>query len=320
MTRVKRPVWILAALLASAAVALPAVAADGPTIKGVVVSVSSSAVAVKDARGVVTTCTLAPKSPSADGYSAGQAVQMQCVRAKGKLVLARLRHLPAPSATPTDEAKPVTFGGAITALSDSAISLHDGDRDLTCSIGASSPSTDGYAVGQHARVACLNGALVKIDAVTAPVNPPKPTGDPPHKTVGARGTLTVLSSSSITVHTDGGDVSCTVGDGSPQLGDFHVGDLVKMGCVDGKLVSLAKADAPAPPTTQPPTTQPPAATTAAGTITALSTTALTVHNDEHGDITCSLGPSSPRLGDYHLGDHVGIACADGALVKIVRLT
>lgn len=317
MTWVKRPAWILAALLASAAVALPAAAADGPTIKGVVVSVSSSAVAVKDAKGIVTTCALAPKSPSVDGYSAGQRVQMQCVRAQGKLVLARVRHLPAPSAPPTDEAKPVTFAGAITALSDSAISLHDGDRDLTCTIGASSPSTDGYAVGQHARVACLDGALVKIAAVTAPAAPPKPTGDPPHKTIGARGTLTALSSSSITVHTDGGDVSCTVGDGSPALGDFHVGDLVKMGCVDGKLVALAKADGSPPP---PPPAQPPATNTAAGTIAALSTTALTVHNVEHGDITCTLGPSSPRLGDFHVGDHVGIACADGTLVKIVRLT
>lgn len=314
MTRVRRPAWIVAALVASAAFALPAAAADGPTIKGVVVSVSSSAVAVKDAKGVVTTCALAPKSPSVDGYSAGQRVQMQCIRAKGRLVLARVRHLPGTSAAPTDETKPVTFAGAITALSDSAISLHDGDRDLICTIDASSPSTAGYAVGQHARVACVNGALAKIAAVTAPVAPPKPTGDPPHKTVGARGTLTALSSSSVTVHTDGGDVSCTVGDGSPALGDFHVGDLVKMGCADGKLVALAKADAPLPP---PP---PPAATTAAGTITALSTTALTVHNAEHGDITCSLGPSSPRLGDYHLGDHVGIACVDGALVKIVRLT
>jgi len=55
-------------------------------------------------------------------------------------------------------------------------------------------------------------------------------------------------------------------------------------------------------------------------ITVLSTSALTVHNDEHGDITCTLGPSSPHLGDYHLGDHVGIACAGGVLVKIVRLT
>ena len=325
----RRPAWIAAALVASVAVALPAAAADAQTIRGVLASVSSSAVAVKDATGIVTTCALAPKSPSVTGYSAGQRVQVQCARAKGGLVLVRVRLLTATSPGSTDETKPVTFAGAITALSDGSISLHDGNRDLTCTLDASSPSTTGFAVGQHARVACVNGALAKIGAVTAPAAAPNPTGDPkpppppppppPHKTVGALGTLTALSTSSVTVHTDGGDVTCTVGDGSPALGDFHVGDRVKMGCVDGNLVVLAKADAP-PPTTTPAAPPPPPATTVSGTISALSTSALTVHNDERGDVTCSLGPSSPRLGDYHLGDHVGMACVGGALVKIVQLT
>jgi hypothetical protein len=312
---VRGPVWIAAALVASFALALPAAATDGRTVTGVVVSVSSSAVAVRDAKGVVTTCALAPKSPSLAGYSAGDRVQARCIRGTRHLVLAHVRHLAA-SAGSTDETLPVTFAGAITALTDGSISLHDGDRDLTCAIGASSPSTAGYAVGQHARVACVNHTLAKIAPVTAPapVSPPKPT-EPPHTTVGALGTLTSLTTTAVTVHTDGGEVTCAIGDGSPALGDFHVGDRVKMGCVDGKLVALAKPDvAPAPPVT------PPTLLTAAGTITVLSTAGLTVHNAEHGDVTCTLSASSPGLGDYHLGDHVGIACADGVLAKIVRLT
>jgi hypothetical protein len=315
MSLVKRPTWILAALAASLAVAVPAGAAEGRAVTGVVASISSSAVAVTDAKGVVTTCSLAAKSPSLAGYSVGERVRMQCVRAKGQLVLARVRALPATSAGPTDETKPVTFAGAITALSDTSISLHDGDRDLTCAIDATSPSTTGFAVGQHAGVACAKGVLAKIVAITAPA--PKPASPsptpPPHKTLGAQGTLTALSSSSVTVHTDGGDVTCAVGPSPPPLGDVQVGDRVKMACVDGTVVALAKADAP-------PKTTPPPATTAGGTITALSTSALTIHNAEHGDLTCSLGPSSPSLDGYHVGDRVGIACADGTLVKIVRLT
>ena len=310
-----RPTWILAALVASLAVAVPAVAAEGRAITGVVASISSSAVAVQDAKGVVTTCSLAAKSPTLAGYSVGERVRMQCVRAKGRLVLARVRALPAATASPTDETKPVTFAGAITALSDSSISLHDGTRDLTCTIDATSPSTASFAVGQHVRVACAKGVLAKITAITRPLPspaPPTPT-PPPHKTLAAQGVVTALSSSSVTVHTDGGDVTCAVGAGSPPLGDFQVGDRIKMACVDGTVVALAKADAP-------PKTAPPPATTAAGTITALSTSALTIHNAEHGDLTCSLGPSSPSLGDYHVGDRVGIACVDGTLVKIERLT
>jgi hypothetical protein len=58
------------------------------------------------------------------------------------------------------------FGGALTALSDDSISLHDGDRDLTCKLDASSPSTADYKVGQHVKVVCAGGTLVSI----APVN------------------------------------------------------------------------------------------------------------------------------------------------------
>ena len=318
MSLVKRLTWILAALAASLAVAVPAGAAEGRAVTGVVASISSSAVAVKDAKGVVTTCSLVAKSPSLAGYSIGERVRMQCVRAKGQLVLARVRALPVTNASPTDETKPVTFAGAITALSDGSITLHDGDRDLTCTVDATSPSTAGFAVGQHAAVACAKGVLEKIAAITRPApspapTTPTPTTPPPHKTLGAQGVLTALSSSSVTVHTDGGDVTCTVGASSPPLGDFQLGDRVKMACVDGTVVALAKADAS-------PNTAPPPATTAGGTITALSASALTIHNAEHGDLTCALGPSSPSLGDYHVGDRVGIACVDGALVKIVRLT
>ncbi len=320
MTRVKRTVLIAVALLATFVAALPAAAEDGASTKGVVVSLTASAVSVKDAKGVVTTCALAAKSPSLAGYAEGDRVQVQCRHAKRGLVLAKVRHLAANTVPPrTDDAKPVTFGGAITALSDGSISLHDGNRDLTCTIDSSSPSTADFHVGQHVKAACTGGVLSAIAALPAPPTStdPKP-GDPPRKTTGAQGTLTALTTSSVTVHTDGGDVTCTVGPSSAGVAHVQVGDRVKMGCVNGALVEIEQVDAGSTPPPPPPAPSP--VVTFAGMLAALSDSSLTVHNLEHGDLTCSLGPSSPRLGDYHLGDRVGIACSGGVLVKITKLS
>jgi len=373
-----RGVVFLSALLSTLAVALSASAAEGVSVRGVLASVSSSGVSVKDAKRVVTTCATAAKSPSLDGYAAGDRVQAACLRVRGKLVLAKIRHLAAPSGTASNDSAPTKFGGVVTALSDAAISLHDGNRDLTCSIGASSPSTAGVKVGQHLNVACSDGVLVTIAPVTpgrayegavtavsaasitvhtangdgtctvgdgspslAGVNvgdrvlagcksdtkqlvllkklPPADDGGGPgsgsHKTTGAAGTVSAVSSRSITVHTDGGDVTCSVDDGSPSVAEVHVGDKVKTGCVDGVLKVLIRS---APPTTT--TTESGSghsATTVAGTLTALSSSSVTVHG-EHGDVSCTV-PATARLGDFHIGDHVGMACVDGALLKLAKL-
>ncbi|MCW2963818.1 MAG: hypothetical protein JWO17_1070 [Actinomycetia bacterium] len=375
MRPVTRGPVFLTALLATLAVAVPASAAEGRSLKGVLVSVSATAVAVKDTKNIVTTCAVVAKSPSLDGYAAGDRVQAACVRSGGKLVLAKIRLLAAKS-TPSNDGEQTKFAGAVTALSDSSISLHDGDRDLTCSIGAASPSTAGVKVGQHVKVSCSNGVLVALAPVTSgdagrayegtvtavsatsitvhtdksdgtcTVGDGSPSvadvkvgdrvlagcktgtnqlvllkklaasgGTPvtePHKTTGAAGTVSTVSSTLVTVHTDGGDVTCTVGDGSPTVANLHVGDKVKMGCVDGVLKVLALSDS-ASGSGDGHT----AATTVAGTLTALSSSALTVHG-EHGDVSCTV-PATAHLGDFHVGDRVGMACVDGALLKLVKL-
>jgi hypothetical protein len=36
-------------------------------------------------------------------------------------------------------------------------------------------------------------------------------------------------------------VTCTLGEHSPRLGDFHAGDRVKLGCTDGRvLLSISR--------------------------------------------------------------------------------
>lgn len=291
---------LLVICLAALALAAGASADNGVSARGALVAVTAKAVSVQDARGVVLTCRLADRSPSLDGYAVGDRVQIVCARVHDRLVLAKVRHL---TAAPTAETQPVTFAGAIAALTDTTISLHDGDRDLTCTIGRDSPSTQGLAVGQHVRVACVGGTLTKLAVIT--------TGtEPPHRTTGAQGTVTAVSSASISVQTDGGTVTCAVGDRSPSVAGYQIGDKVKMGCIDGALAVIAKVDAPPPA---------PAGDTISGTITALSATSITVHNAER-DLTCTVGASSPALGDYKLGDAVGMGCVDGALVKIVKRT
>jgi hypothetical protein len=382
MRPVTRGLAFLTVLLATLAVAIPASAAEGRSLRGLLVTVSPGAVAVQDAKKIVTTCAVVAKSPSLDGYTAGDRVQATCVRAGGKLVLAKIRLLTAKSSSTSNDSEPTTFAGAVTAAGDGSISLHDGDRDLTCSIGASSPSTAGVKVGQHVKVSCSNGVLVTLAPVTSgdagrayegtvtalsttsitvhtdkgdgtcalgdgspsvadvkvgdrvlagckvgtsqlvylkklAASADKPSGEKPngagaaHKTTGAAGTVSALSATSLTVHTDGGDVTCTVDGGSPTVANVHVGDKVKMGCVDGVLTVLALSDSASG------SGDGHTATTVAGTLTALSSSALTVHG-EHGDVSCTV-TATARLGDFHVGDRVGMACIDGALLKLVKL-
>ena len=116
-------------------------------------------------------------------------------RRHGGLVLTKLRKdragLPAAKDT-----RPVTFGGAITSLTDTSISLHDGDRDMTCTLGPDSPKTDGFKVGQHAKVACADGVLV---AIAAPE-------------VGRYyvGTVATLTDGALTLTTEHGPATCTI--------------------------------------------------------------------------------------------------------------
>ena len=145
------------------------------------------------------------------------------------------------------------FAGAITALSATEISLHEGKRDITCSIGASSPTRSEAKVGNHARVTCAGGVLTSFALIvtTLPPSlpPPPPPAEPvpapaplPTPAVVAYGVITALDTSSLTIHNaEHGDLTCTLGEHSPRLGDYHVGDRVKLGCTDGRvLVSISR--------------------------------------------------------------------------------
>ena len=307
----KRHILPWAALAAVLCLALPAGAANRRSVNGMIASISMHRVAVKGRNSIVTSCALARVSPSLSGYAAGDHVQMVCRARKGRLVLARIRHLnPATTPAQKNETAPTYFGGAITALSDSSITLHDGDRDLTCALDSSTPSTADFKLGQHVKVECAGGKLIAIAAITQADAGRYYTG-----------LVNALDAKGLTLQTEHGLVTCTIGPGSPSTAELKLGDRIGMGCKAStmQLVLIRKLDGAAstPPPPAPPTTH--TTTGARGAVSSVSTTALSVLTDG-GTVTCQLGSASPALGDLKVGDRVAIKCLDGTLATLERVS
>jgi hypothetical protein len=300
----KRLLILVAAIVAvTASLTVPALAANGKSLRGAVASKTDKAISIAGRGGITTTCNLGRHSPSTAKVSVGDRVLAVCVnRRHGDLVLTKLRKdRKAPSAS--KDTRPVTFGGAITELTDTSISLHDGDRDLTCTLGPDSPKTDSFKVGQHAKVACADGVLV---AIAAPE-------------VGRYyvGTVATLTDGSITLTTEHGPVTCTITALSPKTDSVTVGDKVGMGCRSStmELVLLRRLDGEAP--------APPAPTThtelhAKGSIRELGNHGVALTTDG-GNVACLRGEHSPSLDGYAAGDAVAVSCVDGVLTAIEKL-
>ena len=211
-------------------------------------------------------------------------------------------------ATAANAAEPSSVRGTLVALVDAGVAVKDAKGVVTkCARTDRSPSLDGYAVGDRVQVVCVPAKkrLVLVKARKLETAPPKADTEP----VTFGGVVARVADGSLTVRDGDHELTCAVKDDSPATGDLKVGQRVKVQCVSGVLTRLAVA--PAAPTIR----------TAAGNITTLSERAISIHNDENGgfDVTCTLGPSSPALGDYKVGDRVGLACADGVLVKIAKI-
>jgi hypothetical protein len=306
----KRLIFPWAALVVALCFVLPASAANGRSVKGTIASISAHSVAIKSHSSIVTTCALARVSPSLGGYAAGDRVQIVCRGRKGRLVLTRIRHLGSAATPSQNDTAPTYFGGAITALSDGSITLHDGDRDLTCSLDSSSPSTADFKLGQHVKVECAGGKLVAIAPIT--------TADAGRYFVGV---VNALDGKALTLQTEHGPVTCTIGAGSPSTAELHVGDRIGMGCKAStmQLVLIRKLDGagdpPSPPA--PPATH--TTTGARGAVSTVSSTSVSVLTDG-GTVTCQVGSTSPALGDLKVGDHVSIKCTDGVLATLERVS
>jgi hypothetical protein len=313
----------LLALATALLLAAPAAAADAPKeLRGSIAALSATSITVKDGSKSAT-CSVARTSPPLVEYRVGDRVAVVCKRTSDRWVLTSIKNL-APKPKPDET--PLRQGGKLTDVSATSVTVRDGDHDFVCKLGDTSPPLDGYKVGDRVVIYCKGGVLIGIARVTVPTpDPPKtdpPKTDPPKPTTPTtppvtertgQGTLTSIRTDGITVHTDGGDVSCKLGADSPKLGDYHVGDKVKFGCRNDMLLAIYKVDAP--PTTTP---APPVYKTGQGTLTSIRTDGLTVHTDG-GDVNCRLGETSPKLGDFHVGDHVKFYCTNDVLSGIARI-
>src|ERR1044071_3421374 len=146
------------------------------------------------------------------------------------LVLAALVFAtPAAAAHHKPKHKRVKHSGTLVARTAASVTIKQGDHTLTCARDDSSPKVQGASVGDKVKVTCENGVLVGFERAF--------TGS-------AAGAISALSASSLTVHNDDRTVTCTLGDNSPNLGDYHVGDRVKLSCSDGVLTAVGKLDSP----------------------------------------------------------------------------
>jgi hypothetical protein len=318
---------VLLALATALLFVVPAAAADGAKeLRGSIAALSAKAITVKDGTKSAT-CSVVRTSPPLVEYSVGDRVAVVCKRTGDRWTLLAIHKLvtkpkadqPAPKKTPPATDGSFKQGGKLTSVSATSVTVRDGDHDFVCQRGDASPPLDGFTVGDHVVIVCKGGALVGITRVevpspTEPKDPTTPTTPKPEEPTppvvlrSGQGTVSALTDHALTVHTDGGDVSCALGDGSPKLGDYHVGDRVKFYCKNDVLAGIVKAETPTPPVVE---------RTGQGTISALTDHALTVHTDG-GDVTCSLGDGSPKLGDYHVGDLVKFYCKNDALVAIYK--
>jgi hypothetical protein len=314
MRHMKRLLILTAASIASISVALPAGASSGRAVLGQVSAVSPTSISVAARGGITTTCAVGKRSPSTAGVDVGDRVRMLCLRhGHGRLMLAKLREERA-HATASKETETVKFGGAITELDDSSISVHDGDRDLTCTLGDGSPSTDGYKVGEHVKVACAGGVLVAMVAVGS--------GDVGRYFVG---TVDSITDGSITLQTEHGKVTCTITAVSPSTASLEQGDKVGMGCraatMELVLLRPVTGDGGASGDGATTATPPQEHTTlkAKGTVSVLDDSSISLLTDG-GTVTCKIGSSSPSVSGLSVGDGAAIACVDGTLTAIASGT
>ena len=278
------------------------------TVSGKIARLSSTSIVVGK-RGHRRGCTITASSPATTAFAVGDRVKIACARR----VLVAIADIP-PLTRNSGNEQPVTAGisGTVTGISPTSITVHDGDRNLTCKVNSASPSIAGLSVGSHVKIGCANETLVSVGSPgTAPV-----TTTTAANVTDANGPITALGASAITVQT----MTCSIGPSSPATGEFKVGDAVRMYCLNGALYALKHTDAAAPPptsTSSTTTSTPVTYTSATGTLTTLIAASITVTGDG-GPLTCPIGTTTQNLAEFHTGDKVRLYCQNGLFYKLIR--
>ncbi len=265
------------------------------------------------------TCSLTGFSPSTVSFAIGDRVKIAC----SNRVLVAIADMPGSSnAKKTDDVVDTSgISGKVSAIGPKFITVHDGDRTMTCTVGADSPSITPYAVGDHVKIGCVNGVLVTVGSPTSGPGVTTSAATTANVT-NANGPITLLGTSSISVQT----MTCTFGPSSPSLAGFHLGDSVRMYCLNGVLYELKHNDTPPPPpgptttTTTTTTTTQGTYTGISGTISALTDGSIAVHGSGDSDgpasLTCPIGLTSPSTAGFAVGNSVRMYCLNGVLYQL----
>jgi hypothetical protein len=175
--------------------------------------------------------------------------------------------LAAPAALAATPQAKWTAKGPITALQLHSITVNG----KSCRITTASPARPTlrlYYVGAEAKIACADGVLRKIDVLNVlpsiKITSPQPgTGGGNFGTasvsISQTGVITstsgavafaavpvsAIGNGSITVGTGPVNLTCTIGEGSPDISGLQVGNgVTSMRCQNGVLTSIARAPQP----------------------------------------------------------------------------
>jgi hypothetical protein len=130
--------------------------------------------------------------------------------------------------------------GTIIRLTHTSIRIGSPRAAHTCRVTQQSPSLSGYALGIHVQYICGNGILSLIGRST-----PRKSAKWADRTIWAKGPITRLNASTITVHntlapagSPDAFTSCARTKTSPRTDRYHLTDGVQVFCSHGSLTGI----------------------------------------------------------------------------------
>jgi hypothetical protein len=291
-----------AVALAATSVASSRASATTASTAGVIHKLNARSITVHGKNSL--TCRIGPGSPAVGSFHVGSHVLIGCVNG----VLFTITRTGSTARNAVNVGTSTSgVAGTIANLTDGSITVHSAESSLTCAIGATSPHTAGFKVGDPVRIGCLNGALYYIVLE----HPSTTTTTSSWTTlVSITGTIATLADGSITVHSNDSSLTCPIGSSSPSTAEFKTGQSVRMYCVAGGALYYLVSTTPPPTTTTTTTTSATAIVGISGTITSLGDGSITVHSGD-GSLTCPIGTSSPSTAAFKVGDSVRMYCYSG---------
>jgi hypothetical protein len=130
--------------------------------------------------------------------------------------------------------------GTIIRLTHTSIRIGSPRAAHTCRVTQQSPSLSGYALGTHVQYICSNGVLSLIGRST-----PRKSATWANRTIWAKGPITRLNPSTITVHntlapagSPEAAITCARTKTSPRTDRYHLTDRVQVFCSHGNLTGI----------------------------------------------------------------------------------